>query len=56
VIQEFGLCQAEKDHSVFWRIQHGNKILLDVYVDNIVITGDGAEGIDSLKKYLQKRF
>ena len=28
VIQEFGLCHAEKDYSVFWRIQHGKRILL----------------------------
>jgi len=54
VIQEFGFCRAEKDHSVFWRIQHGKRITLVVYVDVIVITGDDTKGIDSLKKYLQK--
>ena len=31
------------------------KIMLVVYVDNIVITEDDTEGINSLKKYLQKK-
>ena len=56
VILEFGLCQVEKDHSVFWRLQHGKSILLVVYVNDIVITRDDIEGIDSMKKYLQKHF
>ena len=30
--------------------------MLVVYVDNIMITGDDTQKIDSLKKYLQKHF
>ena len=30
--------------------------MLVVYVDDIVIIGDDTEGIDSLKKYLHKKF
>ena len=56
VIQEFGLCRSEKDHSVFWPIQHEKRIPLVVYVDYIMITGDDTKEIDSLKKYLQKQF
>ena len=56
MIQEFGLCRAEKNHSVFWWIQHGKRILLVVYADDLVIIGDDTKGIDSLKKYLQKHF
>jgi len=52
VIHEFGLCRAEKDHYVFW--ERGS--LLIIYVDAIVITGDDTNGIDNLKKYLQKHF
>ena len=51
MIQEFGLCRAEKYHSVFRRIQHGKKIML--VVDDIVIIGDDMKRINSLKKYLQ---
>jgi len=56
VTQEFGLCRAEKDHSVFWWIQYEKMILLVVYIDDIMITEDDTKGIDSLKKYLQKHF
>jgi len=56
VIQEFDLCRSEKDHSVFWQIQYGKRILLVVYVDNILITGDDTKGIDRVKKYIQKQF
>jgi len=55
VIQESGLCCAEKKHSVFWQI-HVKRIRLVVYVDDIVITEDDTKGINSLKKYLQKHF
>ena len=42
---------------MFWQIQHGKRILLAVYVDDIVITRDDTNtSIDSLKKYLQKNF
>ena len=50
------ICRAEKNHSVFWRIQYGKKILQVVYVDDIVITKDDTKEIDSMKKYLQKHF
>lgn len=32
------------------------KILLIVYVDDIIITGDDKQGIDDLKRYLQNSF
>jgi len=45
---------TEKDHFVFW--QHRKRILLIVYVNDIVITRNDTKEIDSLKKYLQKQF
>jgi len=50
VIQEFDHCRAQIDHSVFWWIQDGKRILLVVYVNDIVIIGDDTKGIDILKK------
>ena len=38
VISKFGLCRSGKDHFVFWRIQDRKRILLVVYVDDILIT------------------
>jgi len=55
-VQDFGLHRSEKDHSVFWRLHNGKRILLVVYVDDIVITGDDTIGIVSLKKHLHERF
>ena len=49
VIQELGLCRAEKDYSVFWRIHHGKRIMLVMCVDDTVITGDYRKGIDNMK-------
>ena len=32
------------------------KILLIIYVDDIIVTGDDKQGIDDLKRYLQNSF
>ncbi|XP_038880011.1 uncharacterized mitochondrial protein AtMg00810-like [Benincasa hispida] len=44
------------DHSVFFKRSEGGVILLVVYVDDIVITGDDALGIQSLKTFLHSQF
>ncbi|KAK2971003.1 hypothetical protein RJ640_001517 [Escallonia rubra] len=41
---------------VFYRKSNAGVILLVVYVDDIVITGDDCTGITSLKKFLQTKF
>jgi len=41
---------------MFWRQHQGKKLLLVVYVDYIIITGDDAHEIAHLKCYLQKHF
>jgi len=41
---------------VFSYTSDKGKILLIVYVDDIIITGDDKQGIDDLKRYLQNSF
>ena len=46
VVLDFGLYRSVKDHSVFYRHSStGKRIMLVVYVDDIVITDDDTEGI-----------
>jgi len=56
VVQEFGLKKSKCDHSVFYRQSTVGIILLVVYVDDIVITGDDCAGISSLKEFLHAKF
>jgi len=56
VLQDFGLIRSKVDHSVFYRHQQGKSIYLVVYVDDIVITGNDAEGMVQLKQHLFKHF
>lgn len=53
----FGLRRSVKDHSVFYQCSsEGKRILLVVYVDDIVITGDDVDGIRALKEFLHTQF
>ncbi|XP_071915997.1 uncharacterized protein [Coffea arabica] len=56
VVMEFGLTRCGVDHSVFYGHSNAGKILLVVYVDDIVITGDDVVGIQKLKSNLQANF
>ncbi|KAL6312245.1 hypothetical protein AAG906_020789 [Vitis piasezkii] len=48
-IQEFGMNKSKKDHSVFYKKSAAGIILLVVYVDDIVITGNDHAGISILR-------
>ena len=53
---KFGLRHCHFDHSMFSHTSTRGKILLIVYVDDIIITSDDKKGIDDLKRYLQNSF
>ncbi|RVW76298.1 Retrovirus-related Pol polyprotein from transposon RE1 [Vitis vinifera] len=55
-IQAFGMNKSEKDHSVFYKKSAAGIILLVVYVDDIVITGNDHAGISDLKAFMHSKF
>jgi len=52
-VLKFGLQHSQSDHFVFSNTSARGNILLIVYVDDIIITGDDKKDIDDLKRYLQ---
>jgi len=40
VVRVFGLSRSQKGHSVYWRQYQGKRLLLIVYVDDIIIISD----------------
>ena len=55
-VERFGMQKSKSDHSVFYKQSEAGIILLVVYVDDIVITGNDAAGISSLKTFLHSQF
>ena len=55
-VEKFGMQKSKSDHSVFYRRSTAGIILLVVYVDDIVITGNDTIGISTLKSFLQSQF
>ena len=56
MIEKFGLQKSKFDHSIFYRNSQAGIILLVVYVDDVVITGNDMAGISSLKSFLHGQF
>nr|XP_027062737.1 uncharacterized protein LOC113689106 [Coffea arabica] len=48
--------KSKSDHSIFYKQSETGIILLVVYVDDIVITGNDAASISSLKTFLHSQF
>lgn len=48
--------KCKSDHFVVYKHSTFGIILLVFYMDNIVITGNGAIGISSLKSFLHSQF
>lgn len=51
-----GYRQSNADHTLFFKYQSGKIVILIVYVDDIVITGNDDDGIAFLKKMLARSF
>ena len=57
VVKGYGFVQCQSDHTLF--VKHfleGKLIIIIVYVDNIILTGNHEDKIDLLKKLLSKEF
>ena len=56
VIKIFSMQQSKSNHSVFYKYSQAGIILLVVYVDDIIISGNDMAGISSLKSFLHDQF
>ncbi|GJV10853.1 putative RNA-directed DNA polymerase [Tanacetum coccineum] len=53
---EHGFKQSKSDYSLFTKSEKGSFIVLLVYVDDIIVTGNNVDSIESFKKFLKTKF
>lgn len=56
VLEEVGFHISNADSSLFVRIGSAGKLVVLIYVDDLIVTGDNIEEINSLKQALQIKF
>ena len=55
-LRELGFQHPKNDYSLFTKQQGNSLVLLAVYADDIVITGNNPEEISALKDFLDEKF
>ena len=56
VVQQLGFSSSPYDHALFLRRSERGIVLLLLYVDDMIITGDDITGISELKQFLSQQF
>ncbi|GJZ46009.1 putative RNA-directed DNA polymerase [Tanacetum coccineum] len=56
VLNEFDFKQSKNDHSLFIKSDNDNMVILLVYVDDIIITGNNVDEINKFKNLLSSKF
>ena len=55
-MRAFGYYKSNSDHTLFLKKQYGKIIVLIVYVDDMVVTGNDPEERKALQNYLSREF
>ena len=51
-----GFQRAEHDHAIFYKWRHDGIVIVGVYVDDFVVSGQTKEAVDEFKRDLGSRF
>nr|XP_017187364.2 uncharacterized protein LOC108173209 [Malus domestica] len=56
VLESVGFCRSNADSSLFVRSSTSGKLVVLIYVDDLIVTGDNMSEISALKQYLNHKF
>jgi Reverse transcriptase (RNA-dependent DNA polymerase) len=55
-MRSYNYTQSDSDHTLFYKHNQGRVIILIIYVDDMIITGNDTKEIESLEERLSKEF
>ena len=55
-LQEFGFARCEAEHAVYTRGEGAGRLLIGLYVDDLIVTGKDAREIERFKVKMKNRF